>query len=134
MRRKPGDEVGTLNSEGYLVVNVRGKVYHVAHIVWLLYYGELPWEIDHINRVGSNNRIENLRRANRSVNNRNRGTNSNNTSGHTGVSRHKSTGKWLVTAYNKYVGLFPTKEEAIAARMAALASDDPRKEDETKLP
>lgn len=50
------------NSHGYISIGVYGKR-HLAHrLAWLYVYGEFPKnQIDHINRVKTDNRIENLR-------------------------------------------------------------------------
>lgn len=76
--------------------------------------------VDHANGVTMDNRRINLRVTDRSNNMRNRKVFSNSTSGETGVSFDKSSGKWKayysVDGKSKHIGLFGTKEEAIAAR------------------
>lgn len=64
---------GSLDKDGYLIIKVKGKQFKAHRIVWLLNYGEFPnTELDHINRNKLDNRIENLREADRSLNNRNK--------------------------------------------------------------
>ena len=79
--------------------------------------------VDHINLNPLNNRKSNLRICTKQQNEMNRPTRSHNTSGVTGVSKHKQTNKWRAyIEYNqKYIhlGLFNTKEEAIKARKEA---------------
>lgn len=58
----------------------------------------------------------NCRWATRTEQQQNRRVFSNNKSGHTGVSFHKSSGKWQAQYKGKHLGLFFTKEEAIIAR------------------
>lgn len=70
----------------------------------------------------ANGWIANCRWATRSEQNKNRRTNKNSTSGHKGVSRHRN--KWaanLTINHEKriYIGIYATKEEAIAAHEAA---------------
>lgn len=48
----------------YIQVQIKNKQYAVHRIIWALYYQELPdvnLQIDHINGIGYDNRIENLR-------------------------------------------------------------------------
>ena len=54
--------VGSVNTSGHLQTVVDGKTYLVHRIIWCLFYGANPKEqIDHINRIKSDNRICNLR-------------------------------------------------------------------------
>lgn len=71
-----------------------------AHrIAWALHHGEWPGEfIDHIDGDGTNNRINNLRLATRSVNARNQHLHSSNTSGVCGVTWHQRSSKWQAQA------------------------------------
>ena len=59
-------------SGGYNVVSfMRGNV--VAHrVIWKMHYGTVPRYIDHINRVKTDNRIENLRQVTAKENSDNR--------------------------------------------------------------
>lgn len=87
---------------------------------WELYYGQWPeGEIDHINGVKSDNRIVNLRSASRLENAKNKGRQSNNTSGFKGVSLHTQTQKWtariMVSKKSISLGLFDDPESAYAA-------------------
>lgn len=78
--------------------------------------------IDHINRNKLDNRKCNLRIATASVNSINKGLQSNNTTGHVGVHLNKKSGTWnarvKVNGKVIWLGSYPTKEEAIAARQA----------------
>lgn len=66
---KAGQVAGNLRPDGYIGINVGGRI-HLAHrLAWLYMYGDWPQgEVDHINRNRSDNRIENLRDAPRSLN------------------------------------------------------------------
>jgi len=67
----PGTVAGYDTGRGWLRVKISGLHYKVHRIVWKMYYGEDPpegLEVDHINRVRTDNRIENLRVVTRSVN------------------------------------------------------------------
>lgn len=81
-----GKQAGTLQKRGYSTIGIDGKRYYAHRLAWLYKNGELPSnEIDHINGVKSDNRIDNLRLATRSQNASNRPIQSNNTSGHIGI-------------------------------------------------
>jgi hypothetical protein len=84
-------------------------------------------QVDHVNGSGLDNRRENLRRADKSQNNMNRGRQSNNTSGHKGVTRDRD--KWkaqigipsavLGKKRMLYLGRFDQLEDAAEAYRAA---------------
>lgn len=80
--KNAGDMAGSIGSRGYVTVRFNKKIYQVHRIVWLMHHGEMPVaDIDHINQVKSDNRIENLRAASRSENQRNHSLSKRNTSG-----------------------------------------------------
>lgn len=67
--RNNGKIATCLNNQGYLRIAIKGKWYQAHRICWLLFYGKFPNEsIDHINGVKTDNRIINLREANKSQN------------------------------------------------------------------
>lgn len=71
--RVAGNEAGHRNLDGYIVVEVAGKGIAAHRIVWLMHSGGWPTrEIDHINGVRDDNRIENLRDVARRTNSENR--------------------------------------------------------------
>jgi len=76
-------------------------------------------QIDHIDRDPLNNILSNLRICDNSQNKHNKGKQSNNKSGHKGVSWVKHAKKWqaLITVNYKHIflGLFDTKEDAARA-------------------
>ena len=56
-----GDEVGSLDKDGYRRFTIMGKQYIAARIVWLMFNKKFPsGQIDHINNERLDNRIENL--------------------------------------------------------------------------
>jgi len=56
-------QVGTLQKNKRRYIPVHGKRYQEHRLIWVYHYGDIPngLEIDHINRVPDDNRIENLR-------------------------------------------------------------------------
>ena len=74
-------------------------------------------EVDHKNRIGTDNRRENLRLASSSQNGANKILKKDNTSGYKGVFKHRN--KWQaqirVNGKDKYLGLHETPELAHAA-------------------
>jgi len=117
-----GKKAGWCN-KGYLNAEVNGVIFRVHRLVWLYNYGEFPPDqIDHINRVKSDNRLENLRCVNNSENQKNSGRYKNNTSGHAGVTKTRN-GKWLARISHEgsriRLGLLNNIEDAIKVRKAA---------------
>lgn len=70
-RVKIGAVAGSKISKGYIVISIFHVRYLAHHLAWFYVYGEWPFEIDHKDRVSSNNRIKNLRLATRTQNNAN---------------------------------------------------------------
>lgn len=80
----------------YRGIRVLGRDCKEHRLAWLYMTDEpLPSEIDHKSRDGTDNRWSNLRSSTRANNSRNRSMPRNNTSGITGVTWHKPTGRWL---------------------------------------
>ena len=66
-----GSRAGAVHSKGYRQVSLRSVLYLEHRLIWVWHHGvDLPpdAEIDHINRDRADNRIENLRLANSSLN------------------------------------------------------------------
>jgi len=73
-RVNKGDRAGTFDtSSGYRVSYVKGKPIREHRVIWEMLNGKIPkgLQIDHINRVRDDNRIENLRLVTGSVNRHN---------------------------------------------------------------
>ena len=118
-------EVQTNNiNQGYCRLQVDNKRYGQHRLAWLYMYGYLPEnQIDHINGIRHDNRIDNLREVSQQCNSQNCKQGKNNISGYIGVSYHKATGKWqasiCVNYKTKYLGLYDTIEAAAQARVDA---------------
>lgn len=120
-RYAKGDEAGHLTSEGYIRVCVMGKLLRAHNVAWAIHYGRWPTnEIDHIDRVGRNNAISNLRDVPKYINYGNKSIPSDNTSGYANVGRHR--GKWRarVTIQGKchFLGHFDTAADAATVAKA----------------
>ena len=120
---KASDIAGSVNGGGYLQIKMLSRTHKAHRLAWLYVYGAWPTDqIDHINRIRTDNRISNLREVSHKQNGQNRSKSSHNTSGHPGVSWYKRISKWVAQIRHNYkhiyLGSFTTVEEAIAARKA----------------
>ena len=121
-RVKAGTIAGTLDSKGYSVIAINGKVYKAHRLAWLYTFDIWPKsDLDHINQVKSDNCIENLREVSKSENQQNRNIKSK--SGFRGVTWSKQSGKWhaqIVIDYKyHHLGFFDHAEDASRAYQAA---------------
>jgi hypothetical protein len=119
-RVKKGDLAGTVNSNGYVQIRIRGKIYLAHRLAWLYVHGEFPnTMLDHINMDKKDNRIANLRLATKSQNSQNTLKSAANTSGYKGVSWYDRSKKWRASIKLnqkfKHLGLFESKEDAYEA-------------------
>ena len=89
-------KAGSLRKDGYWRIGFKGKAPTAHRIIFLYHHGYLPKNIDHINGIKTDNRIENLRAATDSQNQYNSKINTKNKSGIKGVSWNKQTKKWVV--------------------------------------
>lgn len=101
------------------VVTMDGKHYYVARIIYFMVHGvdPYPFQVDHKNQDSRDNRIENLRLADKpGLQQQNQGISRNNKSGIKGVSWCKARKKWAVFVNRHYLGYFTTLKEAAAAK------------------
>ena len=125
-KAKVGYIAGTIDKikcKAYIKISIDHKGYGAHRLAWLYVYGEWPKnEIDHIDGNGLNNAISNLRDVTSAENRRNQRINTNNLSGHIGVSLIKK-GKWQayinVNKKQIRIGYFNNIEDAIKAREKA---------------
>lgn len=110
-------------SKGYYRGGLLGRNVMAHRVVWKWHHGTEPEEIDHINGIKTDNRIENLRPASRQENNRNSAIRKNNTSGVQGVCWHKTKKRWIAAiranGRSVEIGSFRTLSEAAEARKSA---------------
>jgi len=120
---KKGDVQGNKESNYYIRIRLGKKTYSAHRLAFLYMSGEWPKGlVDHRDLDKTNNKWENLRDSNSSVNKRNVDLQKNNKSGVVGV-RLEETGKWYAYIYAEgrliALGRFEYKEDAIFARMTA---------------
>ena len=122
--RKTSLNVGRTQSNGYMQLQINGTLYQLHRVIWLWVYGYFPEnEIDHINRVRSDNRLSNLREVSRTCNARNCGIDPRNKTGVKGIYWETKRKAWLSSIKandkRKHLGRFKDFTEAVAHRLAA---------------
>ena len=124
-KNKIGFIAGCEKGNGYISIGIFGRKYLAHRIVWIMHNGDIPpnMEVDHINHNRADNRIENLRLVTRLENNMNKSVQINNSSGVTGVTFCKQTGKWRaqiqINGKNVSLGRYESIHEAETARKTA---------------
>lgn len=114
---KNGDIAGTLGSLGYTIIKIQGKAHKAHRLAWLYMYGTFPSKnLDHINGIKDDNRIENLRECTQQENCYNRQARKGSKSGIKNVCWHKRTKTWhVVLSFGgvcKFIGQFKDLELA----------------------
>lgn len=114
--RRIGQQAGSINVHGYRQIALLGKTRKATNLIWYMQTGVCPTkEIDHKNRIKSDDRWENLREVTRAQNQANIGIRINNTSGYKGI-HYCGNNKWRATLqYNKkkvHIGYFDNKKTA----------------------
>lgn len=133
VRAPVGKRAGWLAKDtGYSYIQLGGVTYAEHNLVWFYFWSLLPslrsngLEIDHINRMRADNRLENLRVGTHSQNVANTGISRKNTSGYRGVSYYKRFKKFVakarVAGKTKSLGYYQTAEEAAAVVAAYRVS------------
>lgn len=123
-RVKAGQVAGSPTYKGYVRIMVDNCSKRAHNLAWLYVYGEWPKDqLDHINRVKTDNRIANLRESSPLLNQRNLSKACNNTSGVTGVTWSRKESKWVAQIVDNHkatrLGAFEDFNEAVSARKAA---------------
>jgi len=119
-----GDIAGSVNANGYLMIQIDCKGYRANRLAWFYMEGYWPeYEVDHKNRVKTDNRWRNLREVTRSCNMKNCGVSIRNKSGVVGVGCDKASNKYKsgIRVYGKikHLGYFNELEDAVKARWKA---------------
>jgi len=117
VRAKVGMEAGRIDKHGYRVVDLFGKRLKQHHVVLKWFGVDIPkeYEVDHINRVRHDNRIENLRVVTHGVNAMNRASRSN--TGCKNVHMKHQDGRiyFIVDVADEYVGCYSNLFDAACA-------------------
>ena len=119
---KKGDKAGSISTRGCVVVSVNNYQHKAHRLAWLYMTGSWPMGvIDHKNRNPVDNRFSNLRDVKQSTNTKNCSLSKNNSSGVTGVYKHR--GKWcaeiMVNRKKIHIGMFSSLVEAKKCRKKA---------------
>lgn len=113
------EQAGCYTTKGYRVVRIDGRLYKEHRIIWVMNNGSIPndYDIDHIDRNTANNRLNNLRLVNRSLNHLNKDSK--------GVTYDKTRNKWKaqLTFQGKQIinKRFDSYEEALIVYQSAKA-------------
>lgn len=122
-RRKQGEIAGWIEADGRVGIFLEGTKCRAHQVIWLIVHSYWPDEIDHIDRDHGNNRLANLREADRSTNNMNRGGNKTGTSRFKGVYWASNRERWHVQIKKEgettFLGYFTDEVEAAKAYDAA---------------
>lgn len=122
-RVKMGSEAGTIAKIGYRYVSIDGYRFLAHRLIFFMQNGEWPsGPIDHMDNDRLNNRFENLRECDRTINAENkRFPQSNNVIGVLGVSpsRGKFKAQIQVAGKNQFIGRFDSVESAQKAYLDA---------------
>ena len=110
-------------NNGYLSGGIYGFKLKAHRVAWKYVHGFEPIQIDHINGIRTDNRIENLRAVDAAENHKNVGLRKDNSTGIAGVRFNSAKKKWQaqITISRKqiHLGLFDSFDEAKAVRLAA---------------
>lgn len=118
-----GKVAGYKNDRGYVVVRILGRQWRAHRIAWAIAHGRMPLEmIDHINGITDDNRIANLREADRCQNQWNSKVRADSSTGIKGAAIRSDglyTSSISIRGRYKYLGTFRTAEQAHQAYLEA---------------
>ena len=119
-----GSLAGGLRPDGYRKIRVDRRQVLAHRLAFMIAHGRDPvGEIDHVNRVKSDNRLANLREATKSQNGANKQTSRRAPHGLKGISRAKPENRWRACIRKDgkffHLGVFDTPEAAHAAYVDA---------------
>lgn len=117
---KEGSLAGGVNTRGYVHIRIFNKKYKAHRLAWLYVYGRWPQaQIDHVNRIKTDNRIANLREATSYGNSQNRIMARKNTGAVYRSNRDKWESNIIVNKKRIFLGYFPSAELASEAYLKA---------------
>lgn len=117
---------GMLHPEGYWIIKINYRGWKAHRLAFIYMTGSEPsCETDHVNGIRNDNRWCNLRAVSKQENLKNQKQYKNNSSGVTGVSLKKQSGKWQAYIrdgnHQIHLGYFLSKQGALDARKKAEA-------------
>lgn len=116
---KTGMIAGRIETDGYIRVVYKGKNYQGHKVCWYLYYKEWPYfDIDHGDRIRSNNKITNLTKSSKLLNQWNRSDQSK-----YGPGIYKRRRKFTVRYKGDWLGTVSSLAEATYVRLMAMQSE-----------
>lgn len=121
---RAGDVVGHREARGYVHTTVDWRPIRLHQLIWIYVHGRIDGEIDHVNGDKSDNRLSNLRPANRSQNMSNKPLDRRNKSGFKGVHWSKKDRCWVaqIQVNRKTIHLGSFGEARAAAAVYAEAA------------
>ena len=127
-RLKNNLKVGSKHAQGYKHTKIKNKQFLLHRLIFMMFYGYFPKQIDHINGNRSDNRIENLRAVNNSQNQQNAKIRKDSKSNAKNVYWFKELQKWKVdiriNGKRKYICLLytsPSPRDLSTSRMPSSA-------------
>ena len=120
---KKGRRAGSKDKNGYRRVKIDGKRFGEHRVIWAMHHGWWPKQIDHINGIRDDNRIDNLRAATPQQNQANkRAFNSHGMPKGVQYEPRNRTHKYVARIKHKkksiHIGSYRTPEEARAAYLS----------------
>ena len=107
------------DSKGYIRIKIGGKMYYAHRLIMIAFVGESDQDVDHINRIKTDNRFENLHYCT----NRENGLNRDYVDTAKGYCRDKQKNKWRayirINCKLKHLGHFEKEAEARKAYLDA---------------
>lgn len=116
---------GHRRKDGYVEISVKNKTYLAHRLAFFLTTGEWPENVDHINMDRADNRLVNLRAADRSLNMANTKSHKDSKTGLKGVTFDKPTRKFraqvMVAGRQNYLGIYDCPAAANFAYQVAAS-------------
>jgi hypothetical protein len=107
------------NHRKYSQIKINGRLHQAHRVIFLWHHGYLPQTVDHINRIKSDNRIENLRPATHSQQAQNQAPRKDGSCKWRGVTLQAEHGKYqailCANSIRYYLGWFENPDDAATA-------------------
>lgn len=115
--KRNGNLVGYKNPQGYIILRYKNYRVYSHRYIWWLIHKELPLEIDHINHITDDNKINNLR----NITHQENLFNTNAKGFYFNKNRNKYQANIKLNGKVIYLGLYNTEQEARQAYLDAKA-------------